>query len=968
MSCYKTILVVLACICMNAAGGQNTIALPPIVNYSKEACHAGTQNWDICQDKNGILYFANSKGLLTFDGTAWRIYPLPHEVKLFALAMGTDGRIYTGSQNDIGYYAPDRTGRLVYTSLKYLIPKHEWEFAEVWDVRIVGDQVFFRSNRKIFQYREGRVAVYGSVDWNFLGYSNGQLFAHDFRSGLVLFKEDHWERFTKKNSIPADARITSVTPMSAGRSLFTTMKDGLFILGPEGILPFDSPDIRAVCSKNIYAAASLDDSTFVVATNLGGCFILDHKGRLIQQLSKQYGLQNNNVLSLFVDRGNNIWLGLHKGIDFIDYSSAVRQVFPDGQEHSAGYAAIINNGNLYLGTSYGLYKAPLTGQKDIGYIKSDFSFVPDSKGQVWNLSEVNGQLFMGHNEGAFRIQNDRAVSLDSSSGFWSFQLLGNQPTPVMVTGTYNGINFYDYENGRFVNHNKHSHFESARFTTIDNNIIWAMHPFNGLYKVAFRDHKPTYTTYKDQSNIYSGNHNYLYKIRNRLILTNDNGIFEYNERKEIFEPSRFYFMLFGTARVQYLKEDAKGNIWFIEGEKLGVVDFSGSVPKLVYLPELNNKIMAGSHEFIYPYNDNNIFVAGEEGFFLVNYEKYKTKEDSISVLIRNVRSAGNSPVTYFDGHLDGNSRRYQSLKKETDIGYNCNSLHFEYSSPVYTQQSAVEYSYFLEGFDKSWSAWSRKNEKDYTNLAPGTYTFQVKARKHAKSASVISRYQFTILPPWYKTTLAYFVYLLLAVLGLYVFNRWQKRKFSRQQLRHEEEQKKIQYLHQLELEKTENEIIRLKNEKLENTIQHKNSELASAAMNLVQKGEMLSKIKEEVIRIMKSSEKGHTEEDYKKVMRMLDENKTKKDWDAFAQHFDKVHSDFLIALAEHYPNLTPGESKLCAYLRLNLSSKEIAQLMNITVKSVELGRHRLRKKLQLATTVNLSNFLATFHSENKQAD
>jgi DNA-binding CsgD family transcriptional regulator len=173
----------------------------------------------------------------------------------------------------------------------------------------------------------------------------------------------------------------------------------------------------------------------------------------------------------------------------------------------------------------------------------------------------------------------------------------------------------------------------------------------------------------------------------------------------------------------------------------------------------------------------------------------------------------------------------------------------------------------------------------------------------------------------------------------------------------------LMYLHQLEIERSEKEIIRLRNEKLESEIHSKNSELASTTFNLIQKGEMLVKVKEQFVRMKKDSEIDKESDDYKKILKMLGEDKMKKNWEQFAVHFDKVHSDFLVSLKAVYPNLTPTELKLCAYLRLNLSSKEIAQITNITIKSVELSRYRLRKKLQIPPEENLFNFLLNFHSE-----
>ncbi|HEV7620877.1 MAG TPA: triple tyrosine motif-containing protein, partial [Flavisolibacter sp.] len=291
---------------------------------------------------------------------------------------------------------------------------------------------------------------------------------------------------------------------------------------------------------------------------------------------------------------------------------------------------------------------------------------------------------------------------------------------------------------------------------------------------------------------------------------------------------------------------------------------------------------------------------------------------------------------------------------------NSNSLHFEYSSPSYGIQSNIEYSYMLKGFDQNWSDWSKKTEKDYTNLPPGTFTFQIKAKSNLGNESNIDYYTFTVLPPWYKTTTAYIIYVLLFLLFIYLLYRGQKIILQKQKNKYEQEQRRLQYLHQLELEKSEKEIIALKNEKLQAEIEGKNSELASVAMHLVQKGELLLKIKEELIRIRKMDTE-MTSDEFKKLIRILkEEDKIDEEWDQFAAHFDNIHHDFIKALKENFPALTPHELKLCAYLIMNLSTKEIAQLMNITVRGVEVSRYRLRKKLQISTETNLFDFLLEF--------
>jgi DNA-binding CsgD family transcriptional regulator len=287
-----------------------------------------------------------------------------------------------------------------------------------------------------------------------------------------------------------------------------------------------------------------------------------------------------------------------------------------------------------------------------------------------------------------------------------------------------------------------------------------------------------------------------------------------------------------------------------------------------------------------------------------------------------------------------------------------NSFAFEYASPFYTQPDQVEFSYRLEGFDRDWSAWTTKTEKDYTNLPFGKYTFVVRARDNLGKVSAPASFPFIVNPAWYQTVWAFLFYVLAVVWLVYLVRRQQRRRLELHRRKYEEEQERLNYLHSLELDRKEKGMIALQNEKLEGELQFKNKELATVTMHLVERGGMLSSIREELLTVIKRLNIPNISHEFRSVFRMInDTEKSDDDWTRFALYFDEVHNNFLTNLKTRYPQLSPTDLKLCAYLRLNLSSKEIAQLLNISLKGVEVSRYRLRKKLGLATEVNLHDFL-----------
>ena len=949
---------------------QNTIGLPDVINYSKQNYSGGLQNWDITQDKNGIIYVANNEGLLSFDGRSWGLYPLPNKTIVRSVAINVDNRIYVGGQDELGYFAPAQNGILQYHSLTTLIPAKDKSFGDVWDIISFNKSVFFRSVNKIFKLTDNAIDTYNAPsEWSYLGISNGVLYAHDIKSGLLYFENNSWTPLLIKSELPDNDHVTGIIPLKKDSALITTLKHGLFIFSNAGISMLTSSNNLLFESERIYAAMAVNTDWIVLATNNSGIYIIDWKGNIIQRFSKNEKLQNNNVLSIFLDNQHNVWLGLDNGIDLISYNSAIKQINPASQDGS-GYSAIIYDNHLFAGTTTGLYSVALQQIRDLSFSKGDFTLVNNTKGQNWGLAEINNQLLLGHHEGAFEIKGNVSQPISSSPGFWNFiPMSGIFPSTQMVGGNYKGLVLFDFINGQFVQSKQISGFtESSRFIALDKeDNIWVSHPYHGIFKINKQDDGSYQTTtYTKKNGLPSTLNNHVFKVKNKVVVATEKGIFEYNEKADNFEPSPYYQKILGEQSIRYLKEDQSGNIWFIHEKTPGVIDLSGKEPAIIYLPELNNKMLSG-FEFIYPVNESNIFLGAEKGFYHLNYEKYKKTLPNLGLRIRSVRIIGKSDSLLFGGFFVGvNEKQIQDKDKIPRIGPGWKTIRFEYSSTLFGYESNLEYAYRLKGFDDNWSAWTKRTEKEYTHFPAGEYTFEVKVRSNLGNESIAAVYSFVVLPPWYLTLIAKVLYFILFIALVYFLNRWQKKKLIHQKEKYENEQKRLLYIHELERSKAESEIIALRNEKLGDEINYKNSEVASSAMHLVKKGELLAKIKSELTQVMKGIDNPQAAAGLKKMLKTLSEDDNMdKEWENFSKHFDKVHGDFVTGLKEKHPAITGNELKLCAYLRMNLSTKEIAQLMNISVRGVEISRYRLRKKLGISSEVNLFDYLLKLQTKDK---
>lgn len=944
---------------------QSYIAQREVVNYNKHQYNAGTQNWNIKQDDQGRLYFANNEGVLVFDGTYWKLYPLPNKTIVRSIVFGRDHRLYVGGQDEIGYFSPDKSGKLTYTSLNELIPEKERNFSDIWNIVSFGDDIFFRSTNKVFRYSNHTISInHPYSSWLFLGVLNDTLIVHDEQKGILYYENGIWKPFIEKQYLPPGFFITSITAFAPDSGLITTGKNGIFLVAGKQLRPFLLKGNTIDNTQNFSGSVTIDAEHFGISTYTNGIFIVDKKGQVLENISLKEGLQNSNIRSLFMDRDKNIWMGLDNGIDFVAYNNAIKQLNPAIFNGGGGYSLIQYRNSLYFALSNGIYETALPASRDLSYTPNNIRLL--NGGQTWGLNNINNNLLVARDDGFYRIANNEMQTISAETGYWVFQSLPSPPEQKLIAaGNYNGVRIFEQVgNNQIIDKGILSTLTgSTRFLEIDGANIWVSHPYRGVYKINRAN--AAVKLYTHAEGLPSDLNNHVYKLKGRIVIATEKGVYEYDSLKDRFLPSDFYKPIFGETSLRYLKEGPQGNIWFVHEKTPGIVDFSTAKPSVFYLPELKGRILSG-FEYIYPVDENNVFIGGETGFYHINYQKYKENIHPLSTYIRTVKSISSTDSLLFGGYANNTGSDNRAKEDIPAVSYRWNSFHFEYSSPLFEQQLNIEYSYLLKGFDEEWSEWTKKTEKDYTNLPAGNYTFSVKARNNLNNESTVSSYSFTVLPPWYQSWWARLFYLALAILLIFIAYKWQERKhlkreairFAEERKKYEDEQKRITYQHQLELEKSEKELIRVQNEKLETEIEFKNSELASTAMNLVQKKEFILKVKQELQHFIRSGKEKIETNELKKVVHILsDEEKLNEEWEQFSLHFNKVHGDFLIILKEKFPDLKPHELKLCAYLRMNLSSKEIAQLMSISVRGVEISRYRLRKKLQIPTEVNLFQFL-----------
>lgn len=930
------------------------IGTPNIRNYPKTQYNGGTQNWDISQDDKGFMYFANNNGIMRFDGFHWDFLDLSIPLPVRSVFVDSKNRIFVGAIDNFGILELDDAGQYKFKSLRYLI-KEDVGFSDVWRIHETKQGIVFQAFEKLFIYHNNQISVYSPKEKYRFSFSiNGRFFVQEYKYGLYEYLNGYFEKVPWSTPL-ANEEILSMQELGENIILIGTV--GGFYKYDHGVLTKWNTEVNNLIQTNkLFSFASVIGNYLAFGTILNGVIISDINGNVIQHLTRESGLQNNTVLSLFSDKDGNLWLGLDNGIDYVEINSPI-SYFSEGGNIGTGYCSIIHKNRLYLGTNQGLYVKPF---QNFSEEKGEFKFVKNTEGQVWSLTECNGKLICGHNFGTFLIEEDHATKINTEAGGWTYMQL-NENKNRLIGGFYSGLALFNYQNGNWKFDRKIKGFaESSRFLFEDSDgDFWISHGSKGVFKVVINEAKDSAVSvklYNSNSGLPSNEKNIVLPFNNKLYISTIDGFYEYQNENDVFIPSKKMAELTGEkGRIKTIVNDRNDNIWFISENGAGVLRKNED---LTYTKITSPFKSLDSHyvlefEFIYPFNSENVLIGIDNGFAHYSSKFPKFYGQSYPAYITKIELSNLDSIIYPEAN-----------KNHTlEFPFKQNSFRFHFTSPLFENPDEVKFSYFLENFSMEWSNWSEDIYKDFTNLPPGTFTFKVKALSSYGTESSIDSFTFEVLPPWYLSRVAYVIYIalfLVFIVLLILFLRYRMRlSEKRERLKHEKEmrEKEKQFQHQSVV--AEKEIIKLRNEKLRATMIHRDKELANQTNSIIQKNRFLLKLNQELTKLSKETSDGAAKTKLailkKKIDKEIDNKRQNK---IFETYFDEVHKEFFERLKEKYPQLSPKDLRLCAYIKMNISTKEIATLLNISDRGAEISRYRLRKKLELPRETNLSTFLS----------
>jgi ligand-binding sensor domain-containing protein/DNA-binding CsgD family transcriptional regulator len=921
-----------------------------IHNYSRSDYRAGSQNWQIIQQKANWMYFANKSGVLEYNGNDWNLYTLHNQSDVRAIQR-SDSVIYVGGLNEFGYLEAQETGELRYVCMSDSLSAEQRNFGNIWYIYENQNFLYFIADNIIIKYTNNTFSLIATPEKiTFSNMIDNVLYIATDPGiyafiGKQFYKIPYWEKFKNR-------KIRGIYPFNH-KILIATASDGLYLLDNNGICKFET-EVDAFIRKYELFSMAVNEKYLAIGTVLKGVVLIDHSGKALKYINESNGLQNNTVLNVFFDSDENVWLALDNGISYILLNSPISNLYSNRNFYGAGYAAVLYHNKLYLATNRGLYSSPYP--LPISEDALRLQLINGSQGQIWNLNQIGDDLFVCSDKGLFIVNENALQSIDRKTGVWSVSQTMDDPNKIWVS-TYDGFYVFKKINNRWekINYVYGYPGSAVNYVEASSRVLWIRKGRTEILKIKVSESYDKVESYKYYTPSNGAPEDtYIFLINNQLLFCSSSGIYRFDENMQSFSLNakenineqnfnaiwergdvRWYL---GTA---YIKKEMKDSTIYYAHDLPLIKDFQ----RLSFLDE------------------NEVIICNENGFALwnSNYNQWNLKHKTLFINKVSLSKTKDSLI-YVNNFL--------GKKPVPEIAYSNNTIRFQYGLMSFASNTPVVYRCKLD--NEIWSEETTATFKEYSNLPEGAHFFVVETREET-GYSMSDEFHFIILSPWYRSKGVYFLYFLLFLFLLICLWKWDdkriKKKKQQMELAKSREIMEKEAEYKKENEKKEQEINELKNEHLEQRIKHKSQELANIAISLANKNEILIEIKKDLQKI--SEELNQTDNGSnlrRNIIRLnskIEENISQDDnLRKFEEHFDLVHNNFIRKISEKYPSLSLNERKMCAFIKMQLSSKEIAPLLNISVRGTETLRYRLRKKFGLSREDNLTSFLNQIHQHS----
>ncbi|NNF85137.1 MAG: LuxR family transcriptional regulator, partial [Winogradskyella sp.] len=526
MSLKTNILILFSLLGFNLLISQE---LPPVITYTPDIYGADNQNWSISQSSNKHIYVANNNGLLEFNGENWTLHKSPNETIMRSVLVVGE-LIYTGCFMEFGFWKKSNTGTLQYTSLSKDLNLIEDE--QFWKIIELDGFVLFQSLDRIYIYnvstKEFRILGTDKKITKMYKVDDSIYFQRQYDGIYRILNGEEQLVFTYPEII--NDIVVNIYQKDQGL-LFQTQNSGFYNYSNNRIeqWPVNLGANDQLDNYSIYHSLQLKNGNYVLGTVSAGIIVLNNNGELVFRVNQEQGLNNNTVLSTYEDMTNNLWLGLDNGINCININSPFRVFRDDIGKLGTVYCSAIYQGRLYLGTNQGLYSKRLN-------IIEDYKYIEETKGQVWSLSVIDNQLFCGHNNGTFLIDNDEAIKVSGIEGVWDIKSMPGS-NDYLLQGTYSGFYVLQKENARWkVTHKVRGFDRSAKFFEFSSSDeLLVNHEYKGVFILTMADNYTSIIEEQEVENTTKAAYSSLFKYGGNVYYAYKNGVYKYIVSEKRFE-------------------------------------------------------------------------------------------------------------------------------------------------------------------------------------------------------------------------------------------------------------------------------------------------------------------------------------------------------------------------------------------------------------------------------------------------
>lgn len=807
-----------------------------------------------------------------------------------------DSLLYTGSDLDFGVWVKNEYNKFEYTSLYPFKDDVQDVFEEFWNIYQLKDIIVFVSSQNIYIYKNEQITK--------LEVQKEMSASFVYNDTLFFSEKDfglyYFDKISLKLFVKYPQKNISIIGIynQNNKTTFVSKNSGLFNSKKGELHRIDSYLSNFLKDAKVFSFENIDSSHLAFGTILKGLIITDKNENVIHYINKVKGLLSNTILALNYSPSGKLWLGMDYGVASIFLHNKYTYFYDYLGNFGTGSDAKLIGNDFYLGTNQGLYKCSWSDLNDnIPY--ANFKLISGTEGQVWNLSNIDNTLFICHDHGLFSLKNDKLVEISKKEGALSIISLED----YLLTGTYNGISIYN-KNGdswRFLKKMDLISGSCKQLLLQKENTLWINIPNYGVIKADLGANFILNSREIFPVDSFKGTDLELVLINDTLNVVTDSNQYFFNANTGDFHLAKY--QCFNSKPENIL---------------------SG-----IFKPKpLNNK-----YAFYPIYNGFAFEYLNNQEYNLLN--NYKP-------IIRNAKAYGNE--------------NQQNIINGSIIPYKLNSIRINYIVP---NQNDVLYQYRFDNED-NWSKWTSKNMVEILGVNYGEYNFQLRSKIDGK-ISTTSELSFTIDKPWrlsYQAYILYFVILLvIAILSRIRHIHVLKKEQQKMLISKENSIKELTEKHNQELILLEQERIKNEFEQIKQQLRIKTVELANKSKENEDKNRLLISIQDKFTEMQKQPTASKRK--LNEIRRLLDTYLNVED-NTFEIQMNELHQEFFKKIKDKYPNLSNNDLRLCAYVKVGLNAKEVAEILNIQPSSSYISRSRLRKKLKLKTEDDLYDFLNKF--------